>query len=134
MSKKDGKNTGVGKGNPPKDSQFVKGRSGNPQGRPKGSKNLETIIRQAANARVIATIDGRKKRISKTTATAIQLATRAAGGDKHAGPQLFQYLWQFESRAADATPSQFPFAEADLEVLRGIFERMQQCMPTAEGA
>jgi len=127
MSRRNGKGAGIGKGNPPKDTQFVKGRSGNPDGRPKGSRNLETIIRQAANAPVMATIDGRKKRISKTTATAIQLATKAAGGDKHAGSQLFQYLWQFEAEAASTKPAQFPFEEADLKVLRAIYERMMLC-------
>jgi hypothetical protein len=46
-----GKNTGerekVGKGKPPKSKQFKKGKSGNPNGRPKGARNYNTLFKIA---------------------------------------------------------------------------------------
>jgi len=55
----------VGRGNPPRHTQFPKGKSGNPAGRPKGSKNFSTIIMEAASDHVTATVDGKKRRFRR---------------------------------------------------------------------
>jgi hypothetical protein len=74
----------IGRGNPPKHTQFRKGTTGNPKGRPKGSKNLSTYLMEAARDQVSATVGGKTRKISKIQATAMQLATKAAGGDQPA--------------------------------------------------
>ena len=52
----------VGRGNPPKHSQFKPGQSGNPGGRPKGAKNMRTLIWELAEEQVnITTNDGQAK-------------------------------------------------------------------------
>src|ERR1035437_270110 len=61
----------VGRGNPPKHTQFRKGTTGNPKGRPKGSKNLSTYLMEAARDQVSATVGGRTRKISKIQATAM---------------------------------------------------------------
>jgi len=35
---------------------------------------------------------------------------------------------KFETRAAAAKPAEFPFSEADLQVLHAIHERMKLCL------
>jgi hypothetical protein len=123
----------VGKGRPPEYTRFHKGTSGNLKGRPKGSKNLSTIIMDAANEQVTATIAGRPRKISKLTAAAMQLATKAAGGDQRAMGQFLDWVDEIEARAAAVRPVQFPFTPADLEVLRETYERMKLCEPTGTG-
>jgi adenylosuccinate synthase len=121
------KKSKVGRGNPPKHTRFRKGQSGNPKGRPKGSKNLSTILMEAAGEEVIANIGGRSRRITTLQATAIQLATKAAGGDRNAIAKFLDWMDEFEKRAAAARPADFPFSSTDLDVLRKVHRRMQAC-------
>src|SRR3984893_3415517 len=71
----------VGKGKPPRHTRFQKGQSGNPTGRPKGSKNVATLLEQVLNERVVVTENGKRKRITKLQAMLKQLANKAASGD-----------------------------------------------------
>jgi hypothetical protein len=40
-------NSAVGYGQPPVASRFKPGTSGNPKGRPRGAKNLKTLVKEA---------------------------------------------------------------------------------------
>ncbi len=128
-NRKRGSGTGqkVGRGNPPKHTQFRKGTTGNPKGRPKGSKNLSTYLMEAARDQVSATVGGRTRKISKIQATAMQLATKAAGGDQAAIGKFLDWMDEIETRAAAVKPSQFPLSAPDIEVLRAAYERMKLC-------
>ena len=122
----------VGKGNPPKHTQFLKGKSGNLKGRPKGSRNLTTIIAEAAQDQVTANIAGKPRKISKLQATAMQMATQAASGKAPMVTKFLDWIDEIERRAAAARPVQFPFSDADLEVLHTVHERMKLCEPPEE--
>ena len=121
------KNPQTGRGNPPKHTQFKKGQSRNKKGRPQGSKNLSTIVMDAARDRVTATIDGKPRKISKLQASVMQLATKAAAGDRASIVELLDRVDELERRAAAARPAEFPFSAADREVLHAIHERMRLC-------
>lgn len=123
----EGSTTTVGRGNPPKHTQFKKGVSGNKKGRPKGSKNLSTLLMEAARDQVTATIDGKTRKISKLQATAMQLATKAAGGDQTSIARFLDWIDEMEKRSAAVKPAEFPFTDADLQVLHAVHKRMTLC-------
>ena len=116
-------------GNPSKHTQFRKGTSGNPRGRPRGSKNLSTYLMEAARDQVTVTVGGRTRTISKLQATTMQLATKAASGDQAAIGRFLDWVDEIETRAANVKPSQFPIGAPDIEVIRAVYERMKHCDP-----
>jgi len=111
-------------------SKFRKGVSGNPRGRPKGSKNLTTLIMDAARDQVSVVIDGQPRKVSNLQATVAQLASKAARGDQKAMVEFLDRIAEIEGRVR---PSEYPLGEEDVDVLRAAYERMKQCAPDAPG-
>jgi len=95
----------VGKGRPPRRHQFKPGRSGNPAGRPKGSRGVSAIIAKALAEKVVVTENGQRREISKLEASAKQLANKAAGGDQSAAKLVMSLLIQAEDRTRGETPT-----------------------------
>jgi hypothetical protein len=58
----------VGYSKPPKKNRFKKGKSGNPKGRPRGSKNAITLAEDILGERVTVREGGAQKRITKKEA------------------------------------------------------------------
>lgn len=113
-------------GNPPKEHQYPPGVSGNYDGRPPGSRNLSTVVMEAARKNITATIDGKQRRISMLQATVMQLAKKAAGGDQRAMSEFLDRVDEMERRAEEGKPGKFALGPPDVEVLHAIHERMQQ--------
>jgi hypothetical protein len=119
---------GGGHQRPPKASQFPKGRSGNPNGRPKGSKNLATLIRQAAYDKIVVTLkNGKKRKLTRIEAALLQLALKAAQGDTTAIQRLADMVDEVEKRAAAARPPEVPIGEKELAVLHEVHARVRAC-------
>ena len=78
----------VGYGKPPEATRFKKGASGNPNGRPKGTPDLKTIVRELLSAQVTVTEGGKKRKVSTLTATVMRLSEKALKGDMRAIEKL----------------------------------------------
>lgn len=74
----------VGYGRPPAANQFKAGQSGNPKGRPKGSRNMITLLREELEAKVLVTENGVQKRMSKGQVAVRQQMDKAVKGDSRA--------------------------------------------------
>src|SRR5215469_1502966 len=86
----------VGYGKPPRHTQFKKGQSGNPRGRPPEAKNLSTLLNEALNERVVVTDSGGRRRVSKRAAIIKQLVNRSAKADMRALKILLDMLQDIE--------------------------------------
>jgi Family of unknown function (DUF5681) len=71
----------VGYGRPPKASRFAPGKSGNPRGRPKGSRPVGAILDGIMSQKVTVSEGGRTRRVSRLEVMLLRLANDAARGD-----------------------------------------------------
>ena len=82
----------VGRNKPPKHTQFKPGQCGNPKGRPKGAKNVWTILQEEANAMVAFTENGKPTRASKTALAIKSAMNKAVKGDLRALQIVFKLI------------------------------------------
>jgi len=93
----------IGYGKPPKHGQFKKGHSGNPNGRPKGAKNLKTELKEELQEKIVLKEGGQAKIVSKQRAMLKSLTAKAVQGDTKAANLLlnlvFKMLHQDDTQA-----------------------------------
>jgi hypothetical protein len=68
---------------------FKEGESGNPAGRPKGSKNLSTILKEMLEEEIEITLDGKKERKQFKDIIVRRLVKKANDGDLRAIQEIF---------------------------------------------
>ena len=71
----------VGYGKPPKNTQFQKGISGNPTGRPKKAPDFYEILMKESRSFIPINENGQRRRISKLEGIAKQLHNKALTGN-----------------------------------------------------
>ena len=93
----------VGYGKPPAETRFRKGRSGNPGGRPKGSKSAKSLLEQALAAPVSINEGGKSRVIEQRLALFKSLVARAIKGDARAAALVVKLMEQFEINTPRST-------------------------------
>jgi hypothetical protein len=114
----------IGYARPPRHTRFKKGQSGNPKGRPGGTKNLSTLVNEALNERVIVAEDGGQRKITKRQAIVKQIVNRSAAADWRAARMLFDIVQRIESRMEAASSETAEFTAADEKVLAQLKTRL----------
>jgi hypothetical protein len=104
----------VGYKKPPKSSQFKKGVSPNPSGRPKGKKMTEYgMLGSLLNAPISYTENGKKKVASRPEITIRGFAAEALKGDVGKALLLLK-LWENASSISDAETFVLYLSEDDM--------------------
>ena len=80
----------IGYGKPPRGRPFQKGQSGNPRGPRR--KDLSSLLAAALNEPVYATIDGKRRKITKREAIVKQMVNESAGANLRATKMLFDMM------------------------------------------
>ena len=112
----------VGYGKPPKATQFKKGKSGNPRGRPKGSLNLATDLTAELGENITIREDGRARKVSKQRALIKSLMAKALQGDVRATASV---LALYARVITEPLPDDNQPIEADeLQVLKRFAPRL----------
>jgi hypothetical protein len=102
---------------------FQKGRSGNPRGRPKGSRNVKTLLREEAGR---AYADPRlPEELSKLEALMKALMDNAARGDNRAIAMVLGKMEEIDAKLEAAAGNGLAFTAADREVIAEIWRRLQ---------
>lgn len=119
------KTTWVGYCNPPAYARFKKGKSGNPQGRPKGTLNMATVLERALREKVVINEGGRRKTVTKLEAAIKQLTNKAASGELKALQLLAALVRSAEERGVKTAAPDSALDEIDERVVLGILKRLE---------
>jgi len=88
----------VGYGKPPKERQFQKGVSGNPNGRPKKCRNFYEVLIRESESLMPITENGQRKRLSKDEVAIKQLINQVISGKPSAQRMYFRLRQQAHER------------------------------------
>lgn len=115
----------IGYSKPPQSTQFAKGQSGNPKGRPRGSRNLATAVLREARQQVRVNGPNGSRKVTKIVATLMQITNKAAQGDPRAARQLIALI-QFSEAQIESGVKPESFRETDRYVLKNLLQRMRE--------
>jgi len=112
--------------NPSFKTRFQKGRSGNPSGRPVGSRNRSKIVEAILNAKITIRDGERSRTITKFELLVIHMVNDAAKGDPKAQAQVLAWIRVFGLTATLPLPEvRTPLTANDDELLADFCSRLR---------
>ena len=123
----------VGYGKPPKDGQFKPGQSGNPKGRPTGTRNLKTDLQDELSEKVQVTSGGKTQTVSKQRAMLMRTSELAMKGNIRAIELLTKLALQHLDDDAQTT-TDAPLNADEEAIFNGFLEQQSKSEPDKEPA
>lgn len=105
----------VGPGRPPRHSQFRKGQSGNPRGRPPKERDLRKLVERELDKVIELTDNGKRVKFTKREVLARKLVNDALLGEAKAVQSLI--------KLSGSTPEPEPIAHIDPQELARFLRR-----------
>jgi hypothetical protein len=112
----------TGRGRPPKESQFKKGQSGNPAGRPKGARGVRDILHEELMKEIAAKENGQSIRIPALSAITRTLVNQAIRGDVKVSFGLIDLSLRIDA-GSTSTEEEETAALEDAAIIAAALER-----------
>ncbi len=116
----------VGYKKPPEDTRFQPGQSGNPRGRPKGTKNLKTDLMEELGEKIVVREGGRPQKVSKQRALLKSVVNRAIQGDARATAIALSTMMRLLDTGEGAPDVEDGLLGDELEILRAYEARVRR--------
>ena len=113
----------VGYRKPPPATRFKKGQSGNSKGRPKGSRNLDSIVASVLNKPVTITEHGRRRTVPAIEAVLLGLMGDALKADPKSRALVTNLALQAASQAPPDAPTN---TSKDQEIMSRLAQRLRR--------
>ena len=117
---------------PPKHTQFQPGQSGNPNGRPKGTKNLATDLDEELSEKILVTEGGKQRETTTQRAMLKSLVAKALKGDTRAASVLINLTLGLE-QAKSARYDSDTLGEDDRDILEAFKEELMNDAKSEKG-
>ncbi len=118
----------IGYGRPPLGSRFKPGASGNAKGRPKNSKNLRTLIREAMTTTISVKEGSASRRVSKLEGVVLRQLQNALKGSDRSALAVIKMAMQmgFLEDPNDTVGEDNSLSAADAQILEHLLTRRRE--------
>jgi hypothetical protein len=107
----------VGFGKPPKRTRFKKGRSGNPDGRPRKKPDLYSELTKVLREKITITVDGQQEKVTVQQALLRRLRDQALRGEFWAQKLLQKVVAALPESGSERAP-------VDMQAIGAKFDRI----------
>lgn len=115
----------VGWGKPPIATRFKKGQSGNPKGRPRGTKNLQTDLMEELRETIVVREGDRTVRMSKQRAMIKTVMNKSLKGDPRAIITLIRMMTRFAEPIGGSTEIDATLSVDEKELWQGLIDEVR---------
>jgi hypothetical protein len=123
----------VGYSKPPKKGQFKKGVSGNPKGRPTGSKNIATLFNEIASELIPVTEGSKSKNVTRLEGVLRVQMNSALKGDHRAIKETLRRAFESQEQEEAKAVKRDDVPTFNIQFIRSRPEGMVGCrLPTGE--